>query len=118
MSSAERPETRKETLRRVLAPLNLKHNSVRRRAFILAVLLISEWIFIIFSSIPPRCGGTNSLLKWVFFARLLCYPFLGTAAHYRAREEKWQQANNLDSAFLYVPPPRQAQISGTLSPYT
>ena len=36
----------------------------------------------------------------------------------RARTEKWQQAKKLDSAFLYVRPFIQAQISGTLSPYT
>jgi hypothetical protein len=44
----------------------------------------------IFISIPPRSGGTNSLLKQAVTPGFLCYLFIGTAVHYRAREEKWQ----------------------------
>jgi hypothetical protein len=45
MSDAERPETRKETLRRILTPLNPKHNKKHR---ILALVLFLPGEFIIF----------------------------------------------------------------------
>jgi hypothetical protein len=52
MSDTERPETSKETLRRVLAPLNLKHNGKYRKRALL-ICLPGEFCFLFLNLIIP-----------------------------------------------------------------